>query len=539
MIILFSIGRLKILQLLILITLALSFQMISAQPPAPAPNPPPRIDQDVVSIFSEAYSNVIVSDFNPNWGQTGTVDIIEEDGNKLLHYSNFNYQGTQLKGSYNISAMKFLHLDVWTSDTVKIKVSPVNISGAPREQLIKLTPIIPNAWNSYDIPVSSFTRKGMKVNYIFQIKIDGQSGSNPSNIYLDNIYFYKPEASPTDASLVDFRVNGEPVKGFSPAVIEYNIDLIDGTKNVPTLSAVSNSAHAKIEMTPAANIPGTSTVLVTAANGISTRTYSVKFTIDSTTSDYELVWGDEFNGKGVLNDKNWHHQVQLPEDGGWFNGELQHYTNRFENSFVADGHLNIVARKENFTDQGVTKDYTSARLNSKYSFIYGRVDVRAKLPGGAGTWPAIWMLGRNVNEPGGYWFDDYGSVNWPKTGEIDIMEHWGNNPGFVHGSIHTRSSFGGTVNTGTKELSDVLDSFHIYSIIWDEEKILFLVDNEVFYTYSPEIKDGKTWPFDKPQYLLLNVALGGIGGTIDPEFQESTMEIDYVRIYQKKSAVSH
>ena len=253
-------------------------------------------------------------------------------------------------------------------------------------------------------------------------------------------------------------------------------------------------------------------------------------------SGYTLVWSDEFAGAGSPNSSLWFHQTQLPAGGSWFNGELQHYTNRMANSVVTGGVLRIIAKKEIFTDQGQTKQYTSARLNSKFAFTYGRVDVRAKLPTGAGTWPAIWMLGQNINEPGGFFSNEFGTVSWPACGEIDIMEHWGNNPNVIHGSIHTPSSFGSTVNTGTRSLTQVNNTFYVYSIVWDENKIDFLIDDVVYYTYNPSVKNASTWPFDKPQYLLLNIAMGGVGGVVDPAFTESAMEVDYVRVYQKSTA---
>ncbi len=249
--------------------------------------------------------------------------------------------------------------------------------------------------------------------------------------------------------------------------------------------------------------------------------------------EYTLVWSDEFSGNGAVASDLWFHQTQLPAGGSWYNNEQQHYTNRIENSSVANGFLKIVAKKESFTNQGFTKQYTSARLNSKFAFTYGRVDVRAKLPTGAGTWPAIWMLGKNTKEPGAYFYSQFGTTDWPASGEIDIMEHWGNNPNVIHGSLHTPSSSGATINTKTITVSQVSSTFHVYSMIWDETKIQFLVDDVAFYTYNPAVKNASTWPFDKPQYLLLNIAMGGIGGAIDPAFTESSMEIDYVRVYQK------
>ena len=249
----------------------------------------------------------------------------------------------------------------------------------------------------------------------------------------------------------------------------------------------------------------------------------------------DLVWSDEFNANGAVNSNNWFHQTQLPAGGSWFNGEVQHYTNRQTNSFVDSGLLHIVAIKENFTDQSVTKQYTSARLNSKFAFKYGRVDVRAKLPLDSGTWPAIWMLGKNVNEDGGYFDALYGTTNWPACGEIDIMEHGifpSENINFIQSAMHTPSSNGNTVNRGGTIASDLANSYHIYSMNWSPNQISFLLDGVIYYTYNPAVKDANTWPFDKEQYLLLNIALGGIAGTIAPSFTQASMDIDYVRVYQ-------
>lgn len=246
-----------------------------------------------------------------------------------------------------------------------------------------------------------------------------------------------------------------------------------------------------------------------------------------------LVWSDEFDVNGIINSTNWFHQTQLPAGGSWYNGEVQHYTNRIDNSFVDNGFLNIVAKKETFNDQGYTKEYTSARLNSKFAFTYGRIEVRAKLPSGVGTWPAIWMLGKNINEDGGYWDNQgFGNTNWPACGEIDIMEHWGSNQNFVQSAMHTPSSFGGTVNHGGQTIPTVSSQFHVYTLDWSEEKMVFRVDGVEHYTYNPTIQDSDNWPFDSEQYLLLNIAIEPI---IDPGFTQSAMEIDYVRVYQESA----
>ena len=250
----------------------------------------------------------------------------------------------------------------------------------------------------------------------------------------------------------------------------------------------------------------------------------------------DLVWADEFDTNGAIDAAKWHHQTQLPQGGSWYNGEVQHYTNRIENSSVNNGFLDITAIKENFTDQGQTKQYTSARLNSKFAFTYGRVDVRAKLPFGDGTWPAIWTLGKNINEDGGYWDNQYGTVGWPACGELDIMEHGLHPTNQVSVAIHTPSSYGATVNTSIQTLADVANNFHVYSMNWSPDQITFLIDGVGFYTYNPAVKNDDTWPFYLEQYLLLNIAMGGNGGAIDSNFSQSSMVIDYVRVYQNTTA---
>jgi beta-glucanase (GH16 family) len=257
----------------------------------------------------------------------------------------------------------------------------------------------------------------------------------------------------------------------------------------------------------------------------------------------DLVWSDEFNTAGAYNPvdaSNWHHQTLLPgSNGEQFNNESQIYTNRLNNSFVENGALNIVAIKENYTDPNqpnFPKTYTSARLNSKFAFTYGRVDVRAKLPFGDGTWPAIWTLGKNINEDGGYWDNQYGTVGWPACGELDIMEHGLHPTNQVSVAIHTPSSYGSTVNTSIQTLADVANNFHVYSMNWSPDQITFLIDGVGFYTYNPAVKNDDTWPFYLEQYLLLNIAMGGNGGAIDPNFSQSSMVIDYVRVYQNTTA---
>ena len=230
-----------------------------------------------------------------------------------------------------------------------------------------------------------------------------------------------------------------------------------------------------------------------------------------------LVWADEFNVDGAPDASKWGYDTGA---GGWGNNEPQFYTSRSENVRVENGFLKITAKKESY--EGAP--YTSARINtqSKFSIKYGKVEVRAKLPEGGGTWPAIWMLGSNFQ-----------TVGWPASGEIDIMEHRGNEPGKVHSAIHTPSSYGATTNSGSRTVANVSSEFHVYAVEWTPQKIAFSVDGVIHYTYMPAVRNSSTWPFDAPQFIILNVAMGGnFGGNIDPNFTSGTMEIDYVRVFQ-------
>jgi beta-glucanase (GH16 family) len=250
----------------------------------------------------------------------------------------------------------------------------------------------------------------------------------------------------------------------------------------------------------------------------------------------DLVWSDEFSTNGAVNSSNWHHQTQFISGTSWANSEVQHYTNKLSNSFVDTGNLNIVAIKESFRDQGVTKEYTSARLNSKFAFKYGRVDIRAKIPKDVGTWPALWMLGKNIIEPGGFWSASSGTHPWPSCGEMDILEHGitrSKPDNYIQSAMHTPSSFGSTVDIGGVIVGDnIAENYHIYSMNWSPNQISFLLDGVVFYTYNPSNKNANNWPFDKEQYILLNIAMGGVAGAIDPNFSQTAMIIDYVRVYQ-------
>jgi len=237
----------------------------------------------------------------------------------------------------------------------------------------------------------------------------------------------------------------------------------------------------------------------------------------------KLVWSDEFNKPGLPDSTNWSYDIGTGNNG-WGNNELQYYTNRVQNTRVEKGMLVIEAKKESFANA----NYTSARLVTKKSgnWKYGRIEVNAKIPIGKGLWPAIWMM------PAG---SVYG--NWPKSGEIDIMENVGFKPDSVHSTVHTYLYNGGkgTQKGAAVSRNDLKEAFHIYALEWTADLITFFIDNEKVFEYRNEQKGFESWPFDQEFYLILNVAVGGNWGGqkgIDNTVFPAKMVIDYVRVYQ-------
>lgn len=235
----------------------------------------------------------------------------------------------------------------------------------------------------------------------------------------------------------------------------------------------------------------------------------------------KLVWSDEFNVSGLPDSNKWGYDVG---GHGWGNNELQYYTkDSLGNARVQNGHLIIELKKQTIQD----KDFTSARLvtKGKQSWTYGTFEIKAKLPKGLGTWPAIWML--SSTSP----------LKWPDDGEIDIMEHVGYDPGVVHATIHTKTynHVIGTQKAATIQVPDFSDNFHVYKLVWTKDNMTMYVDKKAFFTYKNEHIDSNTWPFDQPSHLLLNLAFGGNWGGakgIDESLLPVKMEIDYVRVYQ-------
>ncbi len=251
---------------------------------------------------------------------------------------------------------------------------------------------------------------------------------------------------------------------------------------------------------------------------------------DTQRSGWKLVWADEFNAEdGTQADlSKW---VMETGGNGWGNDELEYYTARPENSFQQGGNLVIKAVQEEFTGpDGVTRDYTSARLKTQGKFTqkYGRFEARIKIPRGQGIWPAFWMLGDDITKKG-----------WPKCGEIDIMENIGKEPSTVHGTIHGPGYSGAGGLSAPYPLADdqrFADDFHVYAVEWEKKAIRFYVDDHLYATRTPsELPKGTKWVYNHPFFIVLNVAVGG-GWPGNPDTTSvfpQTMLVDYVRVYKR------
>lgn len=247
--------------------------------------------------------------------------------------------------------------------------------------------------------------------------------------------------------------------------------------------------------------------------------------ICSKNSNWKMVWNDEFNYYGLPDSTKWNYDT-AGNVYGWGNKEKQWYNARnLNNTFVNNGTLKIIAHKEQINN----KKYSSGRITTKGKgeWLYGKIEVRAKLPKGNGTWPAIWMLPVD---------DFYGK--WPKSGEIDILEHVGFSPDSVFTTIHTElHNHLKKTQKGCKiYLPTATTKFHIYELEWSDSMCKVYIDRRLVFTYQNNNNGSIYWPFDKKFYLILNLAIGGgLGGKkgIDDSLFPHVFEIDYVRIYKK------
>lgn len=236
---------------------------------------------------------------------------------------------------------------------------------------------------------------------------------------------------------------------------------------------------------------------------------------------WQLVWSDEFDYSGLPDSTKWQYEV-----GKIRNNEEQYYAEaRLRNTRVENGHLIIEAHRE----ESKIAEYSSGSITTqgRQTWTYGRIEVKAKVPTGVGTWPAIWMLGKNIPEAG-----------WPLCGEIDLMENVGFDPDVVHGNVHTqRFNHKLGTNKGERITADKpYEKFHVYAVEWFEDRIDFYHNDTKYFTFENDGGGVESWPFFEDQYLILNLAVGGSWGGqqgVDKSIWPQRMEVDYVRVYKK------
>jgi len=317
-------------------------------------------------------------------------------------------------------------------------------------------------------------------NLSVQVDVIGKSTVNPDGDGSGKIHLTINAANATAFKVL---IDGQ-TKDLTTGDLTYEFTT-SGTKNFPIIVSAYNAAGQFVSTT-------TSVTIFVAR---------------------KILWADEFDVNGAPNTTKWGYNTGT--GNGWGNNELEYYTTRPENVIIENGILKIKAIKEEY----MGSHYTSARLltKGKFSFKYGRAEVRAKLPVGGGTWPAFWMLGDNID-----------TAPWPACGEVDILESVGNNPNVNHSSLHSPGRSGNTPDTATTTVSNSATEFHVYAADWTAESIKFYVDDKLFYTYA----NSSSTPFNLNFFLILNLAMGGnFGGTVDPNFTTATFEVDYVRVY--------
>ena len=326
----------------------------------------------------------------------------------------------------------------------------------------------------------------------------GEAVVKPSNLVV--------VATPMGVSTQNPNGDGSGVVSFTftaTNATSYKIALGDGETKETTTGSLTYTYNAAGT--------NTYTIYVSAYNGSQFISSSVSLTLYVAP---KAIWADEFNVDGAPDATKWGYDLGTG-DWGWGNNESQYYTSRTDNIKVQNGVLKITTIKENYNGS----NYTSARIKTqgKFSFKYGRVEIKAKLPSGGGTWPALWMLGDNIT-----------SAGWPACGEIDIMEHLGNQLNKIYGTLHYPNFSGGNAVSRTTNITNATTEFHIYSLDWRADSIKFYVDGTLFHTFT----NTSAMPFNQNFFLIINCAIGGnFGGAIDPNFVSSTYEVDYIRVF--------
>ena len=383
-------------------------------------------------------------------------------------------------------------------------------------------------------------------NGTFEFPSSAQSWAGFANVN-ENIYpLYFPSGGKVQFTAntstnveVYFRFEANPYPNVDPAQ----------NTNTVTILAINSGTNAnvyQVDIPSSGSNTYNSAVLYLVTRDVEVEIRNIKIITNQTASfDYVLAWADEFdndentyfsNQINPVDPTKWFHQTYPANGGqGWFNNEEQHYTDRIDNSYVSNGTLKIKSIKETYSNPqtGFSQNYTSARLNSKYAFKYGRMEVRAKLPPEQGTWPAFWTLGKNISEQGAYWeIQGFGNTAWPACGEIDIMEQ-DSNKTITSGAFHFPDGQGNHTYTFNHiSVNDSAGTWHVYAMEWTADTINLMVDDVIFHTLDNK---NNTY-FDNEHFILLNTAMGGaLGGSIASDFSSAIMEIDYVRVYQLQS----
>jgi len=348
-----------------------------------------------------------------------------------------------------------------------------------------------------------------------------------NGVYDLTFHFVEPDSVEVGQRTFDIKAQGEVVMK-SVDVRKWRDGNIHAGLSHTVMGVPVDNGELQIDFSKQSGLPVVSALLVQSSSPKSEK--------------WEMVWSDEFDKAGSVDDSKWNIDV-WPK--GKVNREDQAYTADSRNLRVKDGTLIIEAHKE-------SDGYSSGRIHTmnKADLMYGRVDVRAKLPAGQGTWSAIWML---PSDPYKYAStckpneDIHGSQTcnaWPNSGEIDIMEHVGYEMNRVHGTVHTKAYY--WVNGQQRKASingiDVSEDFHVYSLEWTPDRLDVLMDDTVYFTYLNQGEGWQAWPFDHPYHVILNLAIGGdwgrAGGPIDDSIFPVQMLVDYVRLYKPKEEVA-
>jgi beta-glucanase (GH16 family) len=375
--------------------------------------------------------------------------------------------------------------------------SKVNPDAAPKLSIQGVTQVrgTSDGTMRFYVTVSKATNKDVSADYTL---VDGTAVSSKDFVMASGVVTIP--ANQTQGS-IDVQIKGDPTDLRQP-----NLEFTVALSNPKSCTLGTSSAKGTL-------ITENGTYLTTDNTGYST---------PSSYPGYTLVWSDEFSATSFDNSA-WNAELGNGS-GGWGNNELEYYTGSPKNVFLSNGNLIIEARKEAISGF----NYSSARLTtqSKKVFKYGRIDIRAKLPVSKGMWPALWMLGTNIS-----------SAGWPGCGEIDIMELVGTYPSRVRSTMHWKSTGGGEANKGEDynlSSSDFSQSFHVFSLIWQQDSIKCYVDDVLVVTVTPADLGSATWPFNADQFFIFNVAVGGNwpgppdSNTVFPQ----RMFVDYVRVFQ-------